>query len=265
MAKSCGATQPGADRFSYPFEQHKNTLALVLVSGVQYLSGTVFDIARIVGAAHKHGITVGVDLAHAVGNIPLQLHDWDVDFACWCHYKYVNAGPGAVAGAFVHERYHSDTSLPRFTGWWGQNKSVRFHMENAFDPIPTAEGWQCSNPPIFSLIGVRTSLEIFQQAGGMERVRDKSLRLTGYLEFLLRHHLGDHLRMLTPGDMRWRGAQVSFQLQNWKLPTAEVVDKLEKEGIFVDLRHPDVIRVAPVALYCTFVDVHRFVSKLVSA
>src|SRR6184192_1940890 len=168
-------------------EKHTDELAVVLIGGVNFFTGQLFDIPTITAAAQKHGITVGIDLAHAIGNVPLSLHDWNVDFAVWCSYKYLNAGPGAVAGAFVHERHATNRKLPRLAGWFGNDPNARFrlHLEPEFIPVPSADGWQISNPPIFSMAPLRASLSIFDEAGGVEPLRAKSVKLTGYLQFLL--------------------------------------------------------------------------------
>ena len=168
-------------------EKHADELAVVLIGGVNFFTGQLFDIPTITAAARKHGITVGVDLAHAIGNVPLSLHDWNVDFAVWCSYKYLNAGPGAVAGAFVHERHATNTKLPRLAGWFGNDPNTRFrmHLEPEFIPVPSADGWQISNPPILSMAPLRASLAIFEEAGGMDSLRQKSIKLTNYLQFLL--------------------------------------------------------------------------------
>ena len=168
-------------------EKHAEELAVVLVGGVNFFTGQFFDIPTITAAAQKHGIRVGVDLAHAIGNVPLSLHDWNVDFAVWCSYKYLNAGPGAVAGAFVHERHATNTNLPRLAGWFGNDPNTRFrlHLEPEFIPVPSADGWQISNPPILSMAPLRASLAIFEEAGGMDALRQKSIKLTNYLQFLL--------------------------------------------------------------------------------
>src|SRR3954464_114997 len=181
-------------------EKNSDTLALVLIGAVNFFTGQFFDISAITAAAQKHGIAVGVDFAHAVGNVPLKLHEWDVDFAVWCSYKYLNAGPGAVAGAYVHERHATNTDLPRLAGWFGNDPNTRFrlHLEPEFVPVPTADAWQISNPPIFSMAPPRSSLPIFDEAGGMKSLRRKSIRLTGYLEFLLDQAGSDRFSIITP-------------------------------------------------------------------
>lgn len=236
-------------------------LALVLLPGVQYYTGEVLDMAAIAEAGHSVGATVGFDLAHAVGNIVLNLHDWNVDFAAWCSYKYLNSGPGSVAGAFVHET-HLGKDLPRFHGWWGQNKSIRFQMGPEFDAIPTAEAWQLSNPPILSLAAVRASLDTFMDAGGMHPLRKKSLELTGYLRWLLEQELGDSIHVLTPFEPRRHGAQLSLTVKLHGQSAKQVQQRLEEQGVTCDFREPNVMRAAPAPLYNSFEDVWRFVQIL---
>src|ERR1700751_2799419 len=193
-------------------EKHADQLAVVMFAGVNFFTGQLFDIERITAAAQAGGIVVGFDLAHAMGNAPLKLHDWNVDFAVWCSYKYLNAGPGAVAGAFVHERHATNTKLPRFAGWFGNdpNKRFRLHLEPEFNPVASADGWQISNPPIFSMAPLRASLAIFDDGGGMEPLRAKSIRLTGYLEFLMQQNVSDRYSVITPRDTDARGCQLSI-------------------------------------------------------
>ncbi len=230
--------------------------ALVLLGGVNYYTGQAFDMERIVKAAHGKGCIVAFDLAHAVGNIPLHLHDWGVDFAVWCSYKYLNAGPGSTAGCFVHERHARAFDLPRFSGWWGHNKSTRFQMPAEFDPIPGTEGWQLSNPSILPLAALRSSMEIFDEVG-MTALRTKSEKLTGYLEFLLKELPG--VSILTPSDQSRRGCQLSLQIGQ---KGRSIFESLTRQGVVCDWREPDVIRVAPVPLYNTFSDVFEFVRIL---
>ncbi|HKV97195.1 MAG TPA: kynureninase [Gammaproteobacteria bacterium] len=236
-------------------------LALVLLPGVQYYSGQAFDIARLTRAAHAAGAVAGFDLAHAAGNLPLQLHDWGADFAVWCSYKYLNAGPGSVAGCFVHARHARDFERPRFAGWWGHDKTTRFRMDPEFVPIQGAQGWQLSNPPILALAPLLASLEIFDEAG-MQRLREKSLRLTAYLEFLLDLRLAKDVEILTPRNPAERGCQLSLRLRGSTQHARESFRQLEERGITTDWREPDVIRVAPVPLYNTYADVYRFAEIL---
>ena len=192
---------------------HGAELALVLLPGVQYYTGQVLPMAEITAAAHEVGARVGFDLAHAVGNVPLSLHDWNVDFAVWCSYKYLNAGPGAIGGAFVHERHVGDRSLPKLLGWWGQRKDIRFEMGTVFDPIPTVESWQLSNPPILAMAPLRASLEVFDRAGGMEPLREKSELQMRYLDFLVAEVLGDRIESVTPVALAERGCQHSLRVR----------------------------------------------------
>lgn len=239
-------------------------IALVLLSGVQYRTGQAFDIARITRVAHGQGCRVGFDLAHWVGNLPLALHDWGPDFACWCSYKYLNAGPGAVAGCFVHERHARAVDLPRFAGWWGHDKQSRFLMGPDFRMLPGAEGWQISNPPILSMAPLLASLALFREAG-MDRLREKSIALTGYLELLLDTRLRDRVEIATPRDPAQRGCQLSLRLRAGATQGKAIFDELSRQDVFCDWREPDVIRVAPVPLYNSFEDVWEFVDILVSA
>jgi len=231
-----------------------STVALIMLGGVNYYTSQFFDIERITRAGHVAGCVVGFDLAHAVGNIPLRLHDWNVDFAVWCSYKYLNGGPGSIAGCFVHEQYANDSSLPRFAGWWGHNKQTRFLMGPDFDAIPGAEGWQLSNPPILPMAALRASMEIFDEVG-MEKLRTKSELLTGYLEFLLDQHVDEGFTIITPRDPKQRGAQLSIRVHS---DGKNLFKKLAEQNIICDRREPDVIRVAPVPLYNSFMDIYRF-------
>ena len=240
--------------------QHGDSLAVVLLPGVQYYTGQVIDMARIAEAAHSVGAIIGLDLAHAAGNIPLSLHDWEIDFAAWCSYKYLNSGPGSVAGCFVHRKHATDVELPRLAGWWGHDKQTRFEMKNHFQPIPTAEGWQLSNPPILSMAAVRASLSVFKEAGGIAPLREKSLKLTAYFEELLSETLGDRVNIITPSNPSERGCQLSFELVG--VEGRKIQDELELRGMMTDWREPNVIRAAPVPLYNSFEDVFRFVEAL---
>jgi kynureninase len=238
-------------------EKHAEELAVILIGGVNFFTGQLFDIPTITAAAQKHGITVGVDLAHAIGNVPLSLHDWNVDFAVWCSYKYLNAGPGAVAGAFVHERHATNTNLPRLAGWFGNDPKTRFrmHLEPEFIPVASADGWQISNPPILSMAPLRASLAIFEEAG-MEALREKSIKMTNYLQFLLEDGgSGKLFNVITPREANERGCQLSIQAQEHP---KELFGKLEAAGVKCDFREPNVIRAAPTPLYNTFHEVWRF-------
>ena len=235
---------------------HADEIAVVLFGGINYYTGKVFDMKAITGAAHKAGAYCGFDLAHAAGNIELHLHNWDVDFACWCSYKYLNSGPGNIAGAYIHERFATDTSLPRLAGWWGYDKESRFKMGKDFKAIPTAEGWQLSNSPIISMAAHKASLDIFEEAG-MKNLLKKSKQLTGYLLYILNEINPDKniLEIITPGNEEERGCQISVLfLKKGK----EIFDALKKHGVLGDWREPDVIRFSPVPLYNTFEEVYQF-------
>ena len=239
-------------------ERHGEEIALVMLGGVNYYTGQAFDMRAITVAGHRVGASVGFDLAHAAGNLELKLHDWNVDFAVWCSYKYLNSGPGSVAGAFVHERHAEAFDLPRFAGWWGHDKETRFRMGPEFRPMPGAEGWQISNPPIFQMAALRASLEIFEEAG-MPNLCAKSENLTGYLEYLLNQIGGDRISVITPADPAQRGCQLSIRVKN---SDRTLFDSLTERGVFVDWREPDVIRAAPVPLYNSYTDVFRFTEML---
>jgi kynureninase len=213
---------------------------------------------RITVAGHKAGANVGFDLAHAAGNIELKMHDWDVDFAAWCSYKYLNSGPGGIAGAFVHERHSGSFDLPRFAGWWGHEKETRFLMVPDFVPIRGAEGWQLSNPPIFQLAALRASLDIFDEAG-MGALLEKSVRLTGYLEYLLDEIHDERISVITPRDPDSRGCQLSIRVKD---SNKGLFNTLTARGVIADWREPDVIRVAPVPLYNSFKDIFGFAETL---
>ncbi len=232
-------------------------LAVVCFGAVNYFTGQFFDIASITNAGHAVGANVGFDLAHAAGNVPLHLHDQNVDFACWCSYKYLNSGPGGVSGAFVHEKHHANKDLIRLAGWWGHNKSTRFQMEPGFDPIESAEAWQMSNAPVLSMAAHKAALDIFVEAG-MSALREKSLNLTGYLEFIVdavRNNTGVNLQILTPSNPNERGCQLSIVVPG---ATKQLVKDLAERGIIVDWREPNVIRMAPVPLYNSFKDIFTF-------
>lgn len=236
--------------------EHGPRIATIVWPGVQYRTGQAFDLAEIARLGHAAGAIVGFDLAHAVGNLPLQLHDSGADFAVWCHYKYMNAGPGAVAGCFVHER-HARTDRPRFAGWWGHDQSSRFRMGAQFVPTPGADGWQLSNPPVLGLAPLRASLELFGRAG-MDALRAKSLRLTGYLETLIRTQLADVLKIATPADPLQRGCQLSLRVAGGRERGRSLFAFLATHGVIGDWREPDVIRISPTPLYNTHADVLRF-------
>ncbi|UKE52310.1 kynureninase [Xanthomonas translucens] len=240
--------------------EHGPRLALVLWPGVQYRTGQAFDLDAVARLARAAGAAVGFDLAHAVGNIPLTLHDAAPDFAVWCHYKYLNAGPGAVAGAFVHERHgHGDT--PRFAGWWGHDKRTRFQMGPEFVAAPGADGWQLGNPPILSMAPLRASLELFERAG-LPALRRKSLQLTGYLETLIHARLAETLQILTPADPAQRGCQLSLRVIGGRERGRALFEYLQSVGVLGDWREPDVIRISPVPLYTRYRDIYRFVEEV---
>ncbi|MCZ6819831.1 MAG: kynureninase [Calditrichaeota bacterium] len=237
-------------------EEQGESIAMVLLGGVNYYGGQAFEMEKIVQAGHAKGCVVGFDLAHAAGNLLLDLHGWDVDFAVWCSYKYLNGGPGCVAGCFVHERFANRPELPRFSGWWGQNKQTRFRMTQEFGAIPGAEGWQLSNPPILPLASLRAAMDIFD-AAGMPALRQKSKRLTGYLALLLQDSCGENVEILTPEDPEQRGCQLSIKVREHGKQLHEI---LKARSVVCDWREPDVIRVAPVPIYNSFIDVFNFVT-----
>lgn len=237
-------------------EKHEGELALVMMAGLQYYTGQVFDMKAITEAAHQAGALAGFDLAHAAGNVPLRLHDWDVDFATWCSYKYLNSGPGNISGIFVHERYAEDRDLPRFAGWWGHDEGERFKMEKGFVPMYGADGWQLANSNVLALAAHQASLDIFERAG-INNLRRKSELLTGYLEFLIRQISGESgvLEIITPENPKERGCQLSLLIHKGG---KDVFDEFYKHAVVGDWRHPNVIRLAPTPLYNSFLDVYRF-------
>jgi kynureninase len=237
-------------------------VALVLLGAVNYYSGGHLDMASITKAGRAAGAVVGWDLAHAAGNVPLRLHDWGVDWAAWCTYKYLNSGPGSIAGAFVHERHLADRSLPKLAGWWSTDPETRFLMRPTVDPVDTADSWQLSNPPIFAMAPVLASLEMFAEVG-MDNLRERSLRLTGYLESVLGELIGDRpIRIITPRDPGRRGTQLSVRLQ--EASVREVCTRMRLEhGVVADARDPDVIRLAPAPLYVSYHDCWRAAHALV--
>ena len=253
-----GSGQISTEQIEYFLEHRGEEIALVLWPGTQYLSGQVFDLPRIAAAARRAGCVVGFDLAHSIGNVPLSLHDSDADFAVWCSYKYLNAGPGAIGGCFVHERHARSSGLPRLAGWWGHDPLTRFAMQPDFDPAPGADGWQISNPPILSAAPLLASLELFSQAG-LTHLRAKSVALTGYLAFLLE---ALPVEVLTPVGVSARGCQLSLRLGSDAAQGRSVFERLQSAGMVCDWRAPDVIRVAPVPLYNGFADVFRFATAL---
>jgi len=242
-------------------EAEGERIALILFPGVNYYSGQAFDCERITKAGHSKGCIVGFDMAHAAGNLPLKLHQWDVDLAAWCSYKYLNSGPGGIGGCFVNERHARNTSLPRFAGWWGHDKESRFRMGPEFQAIASAEGWQLSNPSILALAALRASMDIFDEAG-MERLRAKSERLTGYLEYLLNQKRSNHFQIVTSSDPKQRGAQLSLRIP---ADGRRVCDELAAAGIICDWREPDIMRVAPVPLYNSFMDAYIFAEEFFRA
>jgi kynureninase len=260
--------QPGADglfsmeAIERAIATQGSRIALILWPGVQYRTGQAFDLAEIARLGHTAGAIVGFDLAHAVGNLPLRLHDSGADFAVWCHYKYMNAGPGAVGGCFVHER-HARTDRPRFAGWWGHEQTTRFQMGPAFTPTPGADGWQLSNPPVLALAPLRASLDLFG-AVGLSALRERSLQLTGYLEALIRARLASTLQIVTPADPAQRGAQLSLRVTGGRSQGRALFDHLARAGVIGDWREPDVIRISPAPLYNTHADILRFVRAVES-
>jgi len=242
-------------------DREGNSIALILLGGVNYATGQVFDMPGITKAGHRKGCVVGFDLAHAAGNIPLHLHDWGPDFAAWCSYKYLNGGPGCVGGCFVHERHSHAWDIPRFAGWWGHDEKTRFQMGPNFQAMAGAEGWQLSNPPIMALAPLRASMEIFSEAG-IERLRSKSVSLTGYMEFLLRQRASSKFSVITPPEERRRGAQLSIRLKH---QGRDLCDRLTAQGVIGDWREPDTFRVAAVPLYNSYQDVYRFVERFEAA
>jgi kynureninase len=238
-------------------EELGDTLATVCIGAVNYFTGQFFDLKKITEAAHKVGAIAGFDLAHTAGNLPLKLHDWQVDFACWCSYKYLNSGPGGVAGAFVHEKHVNNHSIPRLAGWWGHNKSSRFQMLPGFDPIPGAESWQLSNAPVFSMAAHKVALDMFTEVG-MEKLRKKSILLTAYLEFILKEiqeNTSQRLVVITPSNAEERGAQLSVIVEG---RDRSIIGELASQGVVADWREPNVIRLAPVPFYNSFEDIFRF-------
>ena len=242
-----------------------------MLGGVNYYTGEYLDIPRITAAGHAAGAIVGWDLAHAAGNVPMRLHDWDVDWAAWCHYKYVNSGPGAIAGCFVHDKHLTDRTLPKLQGWWSTRYETRFQMGPVVDPVDTADSWQLSNPPILAMAPVLAALELFDEVG-LDALRAKSIRLTGYLEQLLDELIAARglepgtdrpsLAIITPRDPDRRGTQLSIRITG--LPATEMARLMRAEhDVIADARQPDVVRLAPVPLYCTHLDAWRAATAMV--
>ena len=238
-------------------EREGDAIALILLGGVNYATGQAFDMQRITASGHARKCVVGFDLAHAAGNLPLRLHEWGPDFAVWCSYKYLNGGPGCVGGCFVHERHAQSWELPRYAGWWGHEEKIRFEMGPEFQPMVGAEGWQLSNPPILAVAPLRAAMEIFHEAG-MERLRTKSVALTGYLEFLLEGIASPKFSIITPRESGRRGAQISIRIPDKGKAFCE---ELAGAGVIGDWREPDILRVAPVPLYNSYQDVYEFVRR----
>jgi kynureninase len=261
LAPVAGSDQVTTEQIEYFLHQRGGEIALVLWPGTQYLSGQVFDLQRIAAAARTAGCAVGFDLAHSIGNVPLALHDSGADFAVWCSYKYLNAGPGAIGGCFVHERHARSTTLPRLAGWWGHDPGTRFAMGADFDPAAGADGWQVSNPPILSAAPLLASLELFAQAG-LAHLRAKSVALTGYLAFLLESL---PVQIVTPVEAQARGCQLSLRMGRDARHGRAVFAELQQAGMVCDWREPDVLRAAPVPLYNSFEDVFRFAAALAAA
>ncbi|MCF6349695.1 MAG: kynureninase [Flavobacteriaceae bacterium] len=241
-------------------EEQGNEITLLMLGGVNYYTGQYLDLKRIATAGHAKNCMVGIDLAHGVGNIQPNLHNSGVDFAAWCTYKYLNSGPGSLGGLFVHEKHANNKKLNRFSGWWSHNKSTRFNMRQEFDVLVGAEGWQLSNPPILSMAAIRASLDLFHKVG-MDKLQNKSRKLTGYLEFLLNKMTTDKINIITPKETKSRGCQLSIQVKD---SDKNLHKQLTKHGVISDWREPNVIRVAPVPLYNSFLDVYNFVKILKS-
>jgi len=239
-------------------QEQGDEVALLMIGTTNYYTGQSFPIKKITQLGHQYNCKVGFDLAHGAGNIQPQLHESGADFAVWCSYKYLNSGPGSVGGCFVHERHANDANLKRFAGWWGHNKSTRFNMRHEFDPIPGAEGWQLSNPPILSMAAIRASLDIFDKAG-FDNIREKAIKLTGFLEYLLLEIKDERIEMITPTNPQERGSQISIKLKG---ATKQLFDDLMKAGVISDWREPNVIRLAPISLYNSYQDVYKMVQIL---
>jgi len=256
IAPNTGSDLINFESFEEAIEKNKDSLALILIGNVNYLSGQYYSIPKLCQIAKKYGIKIGFDLAHGIGNLKLNLHDDGPDFAVWCSYKYLNSGPGAIAGLFVHNRHAKDLELPRFAGWWGHNKSTRFQMGPHFDPISGAEGWQLSNPPIFQLAALRASLELFDQAG-MDKLREKSVALTEYALGKIKNIAG--ITCITPQSSAERGTQLSLKVEG---NAKALCSKLYDHGVVCDYREPGIIRIAPAPLYTRFEDIDAFTNRI---
>ena len=239
-------------------DQHGEDVALIMLGNTNYYTGQYFDIHKITAWGHAHGSYVGFDCAHGAGNYPLELHDSNCDFAVWCNYKYLNSGPGGLGGAFVHEKHHHSKDMPRLEGWWGHNKETRFKMRDAFDPIPSVEAWQLSNPPIMAMAAVWASLKMFDEVG-MDRLRKKAITLTAYCESLVSSLGKEVVNIITPSDPNQRGSQLSIQVKN---ADKQLFNTITEKGVIADWREPDVIRISPVPMYNSFEDVWKFYSIL---
>jgi len=239
-------------------ERQGEEIALLLIGGVNYYTGQFLDLKRIAAIGHLKDCVVGIDLAHGAGNVQPNLHDSNVDFAAWCTYKYLNSGPGSLAGLFVHEKHSKNKDLPRFAGWWNHNKETRFNMRQPFDVMDGAEGWQLSNPPILSMAAIKASLDLFDKVG-MDALREKSEKLTGYFEFLIREIDSEDIKIITPSNPKERGCQISIQVKN---ADKSLYTKLTEQFVITDWREPNVLRCAPVPMYTSFEDVYRMVSIL---
>ena len=253
-----GETLLRIEDLEHILEEQGDEIALLLIGGINYYTGQYLDLKEIAKLGHAKGCKVGIDLAHGVGNIQPELHDSGVDFAAWCTYKYLNSGPGSLGGIFVHERYAIDKTLKRFAGWWSQNKATRFNMRQPLDFTPGAEGWQLSNPPILSMAAIKASLDLFNEVG-MTALRQKSLKLTAYLEFLINELNHPHINIITPSNPNERGCQLSIQVKN---ADKTLHKQLIENHVITDWREPDVIRCAPVPFYNSFEDVFRMVEIL---
>ncbi|GGH05391.1 kynureninase [Mucilaginibacter phyllosphaerae] len=266
VAPRAGETTLRTEDILKQITDNADELALVLFSGINYYTGQFFDLEAIARAGHAAGAMVGFDLAHAAGNVPLKLHDWGADFACWCSYKYMNSGPGGISGIFVHEKHFTDTSLNRFAGWWGYRRDKQFLMAPGFEPENGAEGWNVSTSPIILMALHRASLDIFERAGGLQALRAKSELLTGYLEYLIsevnKKHGEEVYHIITPADNSRRGCQLSVVC---KRKAKEIFNYLAQNGVIGDWREPDVIRLSPVPLYNSYVDVYRASESLFRA